>query len=243
MFSNSQPRLTDSQDAEIAQYRVLPAPAAAGLILGLLSPVAMIDPLLWIVPPLGIVFSGLALRQISRGGQALTGYKVALWGLALSLFFGTAAPVNWFGYRWMVRREARQFAGAWFEFLAHDQPQKAHQLIRFPQYRQPLDEELWEFYRGDPRWEGQLWAYVDRPLVRTLLALGRQAQVRYYQTAGEDYTGDDQLVDQVFAVTYQQAGRKRTFFVSLEMERTELESGRANWRLVRTHHDLVPSGL
>jgi len=222
---------------------VLSGWAVAGLIFGLLAPVAVIDPMLWLVPPVGIVLSGLALRQIARRAPETLGRKAALWGLTLSIFFGTAAPANWFGYRWMVRREARQFASAWFEFLIHDQPHKAYQLTRHPKYRQPLGDELWEFYRGDPRWEGQLIAYVDRPLVHTLLALGEKAQVRYYETAQEDYTGQNAEVFQVYAVTYDDGGEKKTFFVALKMERIKLESGGANWRLASTKHDLMPKGL
>jgi hypothetical protein len=39
--------ITDSQDAEFAAYRALPSQAVVGLLLGLLSPVAWLDPFFW----------------------------------------------------------------------------------------------------------------------------------------------------------------------------------------------------
>ena len=76
-------------------------------------------------------------------------------GVRLFLF-GTAAPTQWFGYRWLLRREARQFADAFFEFLRQGEPHKAYQLTLHPEYRQPLDEKLWRFYRESPHWRGEL---------------------------------------------------------------------------------------
>ena len=77
----------------------------------------------------------------------------------------------------------------------------------------------------------------------SLLVLGEKARVRYYATAHEDYAGQNDEVVQVYAVTYDDGGQTKTFFVALEMERIELESGEANWLLASTKHDLVPKGL
>ena len=264
-MSNPRPQLTDDQDAELAQYRALSTLAVVGLIWGLLAPLAMIHPLLWGAPLLGILFSGLALRRIARYAPALVGRKAALLGLTLSLLFGTAAPANRLVYRWLVRREGRQFAFQWFGFLARGQPQKAYQLTLAPKYRQPLDDKLWDFYREGPRWQEELEHYVARPLVRTLLALGEQARasgepirsgptqvamgekavVRYYQTTSQWQTGEGDRVVQVYAVTYQddQGDERKTFFVALNLQRVKLETGRANWHLDGVRDGFRPPGL
>ena len=67
---------------------------------------------------------------------------------------------------------------------------------------------------------------MQLPLVRTLLALGAQAQVRFYQNLPmEDFPQGD-VVNQIFAVTYPDAGAKTdgkaggktTFFVLVRMQ-------------------------
>ncbi len=226
-----------------AEYRALSVPAVVGLIAGLLSPLAMVDPLIWGLPLLGLIFSSVALRQIARNAPEMTGRKIALAGLTLSILFGVMAATHWASYRWLVNREARQFAQVWFDSLGQDQPHKAYQLTLHPDYRQPLDDMLWEFYRGDPRWDGKLRSYVERPLVRTLLVLGDDCRIRYYSGGSVKRTDAVDEVHQVYAVTREEDGQKKTFFIAMEMKRFKLEDGRAQWQLRRTRRDFVPRSL
>ena len=106
MSIDHHPRMTDRQDTEIAAYQSLSMPAVVGLILGLFSPAAMLHPLLWFVPVLGIFFNGLALWSIARNVPAIVGRKAAVVGLVLSVFFGTAAVTDWFVHRQLLRRQA-----------------------------------------------------------------------------------------------------------------------------------------
>ena len=62
--------ITDPQDAELAAYRALVRQAVLGLILGLLAPLAMVDPMLWAIPAAGTIFSWWALRRIKNDAAA-----------------------------------------------------------------------------------------------------------------------------------------------------------------------------
>ncbi len=74
--------ITDPEDAELAAYRALAGQAVLGLIFGLLSPLVLVDPLLWsLFPALGVILSGWALRRIKKS-DSLTGRKMALDRLA-----------------------------------------------------------------------------------------------------------------------------------------------------------------
>jgi hypothetical protein len=234
--------ITDSQDAELAEYRPLAGQAVVGLIGGLLAPLALVDPVLWSIPVLGTSFSWWALRRINRTAPAISGRRMALGGLMLSLVFLAAAPADWLVYRWMVRGEARQFSVEWFKYLAQDQPEYAHQLTTAPQARQPLDEHLWAVYRNAPRMRQELENYVKSPLVRTLLALGPKAQVRFYDTASQARDNDNDQVEQVYAVTYEEGGEQKSFFVLVRMARLKLRSGGAGWRILQTEGGYRPAG-
>ena len=91
-------------------------------------------------------------------------------------------------YHRLVRDDARAFGLAWFQLLAQRQPQMAFQLTLDPGDRQPLDSDLWTVYRNSPERRKALKEYVDGPLVKTLLALGESATVRYWGT--EDFSGE-----------------------------------------------------
>ena len=178
-------RITDPQDTELAAYRALPGQAVLSLILGLVAPLALVDPTLWTVPLLGVIFSRWALRRIRQNAPAMAGRSLALTGLALSLLFLAAGPTYWYAYREFLRNEARQFCALWFKYVAQDEPQKAFQLMVAPQDRQPLDDRLWDFYRRTPSSRKLLEGNVQTPVLRTLLALGPGAHVRFYRATDQ----------------------------------------------------------
>ena len=234
--------ITDSQDVELAEYRSLAGQAVLGLIFGLLAPLAMVDPMLWSIPVLGLCFSWWALRRIQSGDTGIAGRKMAITGLAFSLLFLAAAPADWLVYRWLVRNEARQFSALWFEYMTQDEPQKAFQLTTRPQTRRPLDDKLWAYYRNDPRQREKLESYVQDPTVRTLLALGPKAQVRFYQTASQERDGKSDLVAQWYAVTYEEKNERKSFFVRVRMLRSLFADGKAGWRILKTEGGGRPDG-
>lgn len=233
--------ITDAEDTELSAYRALAGQAVVGLIIGLASPLALVDPLLYAIPIAGVLVSYWALRRIKKS-DALTGRKMAASGLLLSLVFLVATPTDWIVYRRMIRAEARQFSALWFEFLTHDQPQKALQLLQAPQQRQRLNRDLWTFYRNDAKQREQLEGYVKDPLVRTLLALGQKAEIRFFDTVEQTNDGNDDVVQQWWAVTYEEEGEKRSFFVVVNMLRQKLPSGKAEWRIYGTGLGPRPNG-
>jgi hypothetical protein len=77
-----------------------------------------------------------------------------------------------------------------------------------------------------------LESFVRAPVVRTLLALGPQASIRFYDTV--DQQGDEgnrDIVRQRYAVTYEEEGEKKTFFVDVQMMRQELADRTAGWSI------------
>ncbi len=234
--------ITDSQDAELAEYRSLPGQAVAGLIFGLLSPLALIDPTLWVIPGLGVIFSGWALRRIRQSGEALAGRKMAMLGLILSLLMAAAAPGDWLVYRRLVADEGRQFSALWFGYITQEEPQKAYQLTVPPATRQPLDQNLWIFYRNNLKERERFEAYVESSPIRTLLALGPRAQVRFYDTGAQSRSGQTDYVELWYAVTYEEESEKKSFFVLVAMSREKMKNGEAGWRIARTQGGGYPSG-
>ncbi len=241
--SHPQPfHLSAAPDDEIAKYRAMSVLAIAALLLGLASPAAVLVPLLWAVPICGAIVSAAALWRIARN-PFLTGRRLALCGLWLSVVFAVAGPTDWLVYRRLVRNEARRFAAVWFDDLQHGQPQKAYQLALHPSRRQPRNDKLWAFYRDNPRWKKEIEVYVQTPLQRALLALGPKAKVRYYGCGGQAASEDAEIVDLVYAITYEDPEGEKTFFANLGLERLRVDEGRADWRLVHAEAgNITPPG-
>jgi hypothetical protein len=216
----------EEEQEELAPYRPLSGLALLGLLLGLVSVFAYWQPALVVIPAVGAVVSGMALRRMSSDPQALSGRWLALAGLALAVGCGSAGIARFASYQWQFEREARTAVELWFEYLANAEPHKAHQLTKTPAERLPLDDKLWRAYRNNNDLQAGIRDYVRQQPVRTLLALGRTAQVRFYQTEAASGNMADAETAEVYAVTYPDAGRTKTFFVHVTVRR--LQRGRAD---------------
>jgi len=239
-----QSRLNLRDDPDAAQYRAISGLAVAGLLAGALSLLALAAPLLWIVAVVAVVVNLKALRWVAANAPALLGRKAALAGLALSTFAVFAVPVDWLAYRYSVRREARQFAETWFDYLRADRPMWAHQLTISPTSREMLDEKkLWEAYR-DEQARQMLREFVTKPEVRLLLALGDRAIVRFHDTESHWAEESRDRVYLTFAVTFTDTDGLKTFFVGLLLERAvDLPTRHAYWQVARSVGGVKPKRL
>lgn len=232
-------------DSEVVDYQAVSGLAVIGLLVGLASALALIWPWLWIAALVGIVLNFVALVRIAMLAPSLTGGRLAIAGLLVSVFFTAMVPTNWLTYRWAIRRQARQVASLWFDALQNDQPVKAYQLSLDPRYRRPLDELARKVRQSGSTPRTELRTYVDQPDVRCLLALDGKAQVRHYAT--EDQFDDEkrhEFVVEVYAVTFDEQGQKKTFFVRLTLERYDLPSGLgSDWQVASTQGGYHPIAL
>lgn len=235
---------SDPRETDIEQYHALSNLAVVGLAMGVLSPAALLTPALWFVPFAAIPVCLLALQRIADEWPALVGRKAALVGLWLAVAFSVAAPLDWNLYRWMIRNEARQYSGVFFDFLRQNLPEKAHQLSISPINRRPFDERLWDSYVHDWDRYQDLKVFLDLPPVRAILALGDKAQVRYYDTESHGYNSEDLFLKQVYAVTFPGKAGKQTFFVRLTLKRSPSTRSRESfWRVEQVEGGVKPVAL
>ena len=119
-------RPTDSEI--LPEYQPLSRLSLASLIAALLSPVALVHPLLWIVPVIAVLLAILALRTIDRFDGELRGSGLARTALVVALLFGSWAVVWNMSYQYLVGRQARHYSQAWLELIKKGQLYEAHQL-------------------------------------------------------------------------------------------------------------------
>jgi len=77
--------------------------------------------------------------------------------------------------------------------------------------------------------------FADEPTMRTLLALGPTAEIRFHETATDGRQEVFDILQQTYAVTYPDEQKQpKTFFITLLMQRTvDTSSGLASWTLIR----------
>lgn len=232
------------ESGEELGYRSVSVKAVVGLALAFLSPLALIHPALWVAPALAAGVSLWALWDIAREPERWAGRGTALAALGLALFVGAAAGGQYYARRAMSVSEARETIDLWFNELRHDEPHRAHQLALPPDERFPLDEEdLWEAYRSVPKVSTELKQFVARPEIKALLALGEQAHVRLYSVEGYAESRQGDGVKTIYAVTYLDHDKPKTFFIEVTAVRpAKPVEGQNPWYVAHIEGGVQPRG-
>lgn len=214
-------------------YQTVEPWAVVGVILGLAASSAMLGGVFWLFAALGIAVNLIALARL-KANTHRSGRGAALLGLALSVVFAVAPLAQAATSRWMLTEQARPVATQFLEFLRENSPEKAMNLRFTPDRRLPFDDELWTLFRHDAEAKKLIRKFVDEPAVRTLLALGTGADVRFYKTAGVATGGNRAVANLIYTVTFTDASDdKQTFFVSVALERKPTMVPDVNpWRIM-----------
>ncbi len=219
-MSDPSPTLDSSEaDDEALEYRSLEPLAIVSVLLGLASPVAIFQPLLAVVPILGLLTAVVALAKIG-GDRARGGRAVAIAGVVLSTFFLAVPMARYASAQLMLRGQAVPVATEFLERLQQQRPEEAMLLQMAPDYRPPVDDGLWSYYRNDEQARTQLEAFVKQPFVRMLLALGPDAEVKFFKVNGIAAGNQLALADVHYTVTFtDQDGQRKTLVVGVLLER------------------------
>ncbi|MBX7164750.1 MAG: hypothetical protein K1X74_00255 [Pirellulales bacterium] len=219
-------------EQELGEYRSVSRLAIGSLGVAAFSPLAWLHPLLWPVAWVTVGLAALTLVRL-RTRPELIGRGLAQGAMVIGLFSAAGAPARMLAYQHLLTVESEQFVQGWVKLLQDGQPQMAHQLKMFPSARQTANVNLWNWYRKEPEKSADLRQYVNQPVQRSLLGLGRQAQVRRYDTLSVEQVGNEDLVCDRWVVTFEDpgAGRRSYFFVTVTSRRYDPKSGIGRWKL------------
>ena len=170
--------LASDQDPQEQPYRSLSQSAIAALILGLLSVVALLHPVLWSVPMTAAALSLLALFNIRRRAE-LTGHRMATAALLLAALFGTCAPTRHFVRKQLILRDARKYSLQWLEMVRQNRLDDAYQL-RLPYYeRKAPDQTYKQFYAQNPDVEYAVTHGFKESPLKEIIAAGETGRFTF----------------------------------------------------------------
>ncbi|MGI6415600.1 MAG: hypothetical protein ACOX1P_08030 [Thermoguttaceae bacterium] len=232
-------RFAPPSEEEVLEYRPLCGLAVAGLILGLFSWLAILHIGFSVVALAAILAAVASMIRIART-PGMIGRGLAVAGCFLAIFWTAAAWAKDMTHARLMDSQSREFGLLWFEFLRNNEPAKAMELGNHPAGRQPFNSTLIDYYLTDRDRYESFQGFVANPEVRALLKLGDQAQVRFYQAEDQD----EERAVQVFAVTYEEGGAKKTFFVRLVLHRAILADKHVSgWYVEASRGPITPEAL
>ena len=226
------PETRAADDPELSTYRSYSGLAVAALVIGLASPLALVGPVLWIVPGVGLLLGWIALRRLSRDASELAGRGAALGGIFFSILWASAAVSQTLSWTTWQTNEARRTADHWFEFLTNDRPAEAH-LLTLAADTRPSDATSAEaFYALSADGRAGLEYFVKQRAVRFLLAHGKTCRARFWSSPGASIAAASDVVPLIYAITRDVGGEPTTFFVRVVLRRPLDRRGDENaWAL------------
>lgn len=212
---------TVEESTEIQSYKRWSIFAIVAFLIGVLSLSGFLYIECLLISLLGMIVSLIAYFLILRSQGTLVGARVALLGLALSIFSCVGVATTWTYYEYTVRREADRFFRLWFDVVKT----KDVRLIvdmRLPTWSRQLDmsnEEWWKSkmdVKGEMRQEilSEFLDTINHNGMRTLMALGDDAEISYYKTAANSYHDSQDRISIIYAVTMIEPERQ-TFFIQI----------------------------
>ena len=217
----------------VAEYRTLSIPCLLALLLGLLSPLVLINWGFVFIPIFAVVFAALGLVGIANSEGMRFGKPLAWSAIFLSICCVVMNVTLWEAYKSRVIHEAIDFAGSYFEIYRRGPDDEKLDLFQVqdmqaPYWRRspaPL-EDRWKALDKDMMSQEDMSSFAEASEMRTLMALGNRAVPTYYSVKSYIYDTSNNIdyVTLVYAVTYEtDTKEKETFFLELAVKRTRGE--------------------
>jgi len=226
---------SEQPEETLVQRRGVSLLAVAALVVSCAAAVAMLGPIWWAVPVVGISLAALALARIRAADPRPWGESLAIAALFMSLLFAAAAPSHYFFRQVRVRQQAEEIAEEWFTLLRRQQYATALELSVAPRERQPLNSDLAKLYAEDEQRGQRLEEFVETDsLARELTILLQRGGQPKLLEVDQHFTsrGVDQL-GLIYEIRYEEDGKTRTRSVRLSFERENSpHDARGLWKIV-----------
>jgi len=134
------------EDDTIEGYRPLSPIAIVSLLLGLASGLAMLNPVLWLVPLGAIALGVLAYLKIQRQHTEISGATLAMMAIIIGAFMFGLASVRHFYWQQKLNDKGAQFVSGWVELLKDGHLHQAHQYTLKKENRLKPDQDVATFY-------------------------------------------------------------------------------------------------
>ncbi len=228
--TSREPLFAGQDDAgEIREYRSLSGWAVASLALGLLSPLALIDPLLILFPLISSACAAWALVDIARRDDRW-GKPLAVITLVLAVFFSTWSLGRALSEQWWLHGEGRKFGAGGLELVVTGERYRAHELHLSPISRQGAEVSLEAFYENSPGARRQLEEFFERAPLPAITALGPDTKIEFVREE-EAAPGPDAGTHHVVQ-RYRVSNGERSLLVRLVMARVVGSDGVARWKVI-----------
>lgn len=221
--------LLDAPTDEI-EYRSMSALAVVAFALGILSLLALISPVLWIVPVAAIVVALTAIRVIKSDPQK-GGQRLATIGLVVAVCVGIWAVSYHFSREWYLFHKARLFADDWLAVVQNGDLFEAHQLHLPYLDRLEDKEKLTEYYDSVVEVEDSATEFFGEKPLDEFVKNASRGKVEYLGGKSHTTFGKSDFLTLKYVLKYDHNGSNE-LLLNIQLERVlNYGDGRHYWRI------------
>ncbi|MBI2481035.1 MAG: hypothetical protein HYV60_21090 [Planctomycetia bacterium] len=233
---------------ELDDYRPVSPLVIAACVAGLSSLLAMVHPLLWVVPVIAVVLSICAIIRVSAAHSRYSGRGAAVVALCLATLIGSYAPARTISRERAICAQARTKTEEWISLLQQGRVHEAHQLSlnTGERFQGPAsldthyaevpprssssssDEEMGEMMGPSPA--ELLKGFVGEPAVKKLAEFGTQARIEHLRDLSISFESQDLKITQEFRASAVHDGHPESIEFLVRATRHE-EGNFADWKI------------
>jgi hypothetical protein len=205
---------------ELAGYRPV-SPFVIGVcIASVLSLLALIHPLLWVIPVVTVVLAIIAIVRVSPADSDYSGRLAAMIALCFATLVGGYAPARVISSERTLYAIAREKSEQWIALLQQGRIQEAHQFTKSVDERYPGPESLATYYTVVPQSESrppseetmmeemssmsqpstELKQFAEMEGVAKIIEIGEQSRPEHLQNIAITSSYGDLVVTQRFRI-------------------------------------------
>lgn len=210
-----------AESPELDHYRPISPLVVVACVAALASLLAVVHPLLWIVPAVAVLLSVSAIIRLSSPQSRHGGRNAAVAALCLAALIGSYAPARTISRDRALFAESRAKTDEWLSLVQQGRVQEAHQLTQnsFDRFSGP--GSLASHYAYVPPQEppsasmqdldmppgggqspaDQLKEFVAWPVVAKLLELGDQSRVEHLRSVEKRFLHGDLEITQRYRLS------------------------------------------
>lgn len=210
-----------------SEYRSLSGLAVGSLVLGLLSSLALIHIVLWIIPVIALILAGFALRHARRTETG--GEWAARAAIFLALIFGVWGVSQLVLSDWILKAKAHKLGDAWMKLVEKGQLKLAHQWTLTPSSRVQDLSLLDLYYEGQNEGSKSFNKFLEKGEMATLAKLPEGTKITFRSFDEWLKDGNQHLARLRYRVS--SPGQEREVVLVVMRER-EAESRSIRWRVM-----------
>lgn len=250
-------RFSELEQPELIEYRPLNRFAFSAFVVGWLSSLALLHPVFGVLPLTGLILSLVALRQFRSTEIKQSGRTLAVFGLGLSLLFGSWAVARESSRELHLYGQARQFAENWLALMREGKLYELHQLtvpeenraaagIVLAEHYAVVDRSQKEHSEGSPgdmssgmmemmnHPHFEFDSFFTQPVIQRLRDSGNKAQYEYREAVQLLNTGPTtSQMELLFDVRVESVAGQESFPIRITLARDYKPGLAAVWHVVR----------